>query len=721
MLSVRPDEHLMDAAVPVSPLRKRPALLERSANTPELRGGFGVLKPSPAKVHCGKSPLRPLSVRSETNQEQENSLWALPESNCEEPPDSWDEAYSQRGSPLLMTLSPTSARPNELQGTRLNFAEQPGAAWQEDEADAEQRVSVDDCFPEADGLQPPMESLVGAEPAAHIAIPSAAYDAMATDAEMGDAEVDIQTSVAEEGVHASPVEEDASVDRSGGLSIDDESAVLQELISKLVNAQEDAIAWQAEHDRILVEGRALYVSYATKCERLKLLRAELEQTSAAHGVERAQLQAEVTALRAAVEQHSHKAKAAEAVLSESVQRTMQATDGLSAESLSQKLEAAIISNELLRAEVTRQSAAAKRDACAAEVHVARLKQQHADEIASHEETEASLRAQIGAGRAHSTQLREQLAQQQSHIQTLLQEADAARAEAEALVGCRAAADEDRQAREQAEEQRDAALRDAAAAATKHEALAAQVVRLEADLRLLYRQHRDESQTAAQRYEGAAARCTVLSARCAKQQHVIQEMSQWYAECAELSQLLEQNQSTIQSLSVDVVHAHRETAAASPSSEACPAQEQFDALLQSLRLAESERDRLREDLEQAALERAEWQAAQTKMEIDAAILSVLNGVISTVELEVAVAAAGAEAEANAQTRQQVEAPHHLPEQEQVARLKAELHRMSVYARELAEFQVGLPFLSASYGATVDAPEDGILVCTLKTFPRTSSQK
>lgn len=682
MLSVLPDEHLLDAAVPVSPLRKRPALLERSANTPELRGGFGVLKPSPAKLPFGKSPLRPVSVRSETHQEQENTLSTLPELHTEEPPDSWDDAYSQRGSPLLMTLSPSSTGTGELLGTRLNFAEQPGAAWQNDQAAAEQRASVNDSPPKPEGLQSPMESVVGVEPAAHVAIP-AADDAVPTAAEIGGAEVELQANIVREGLLALSVEEYTSNGRWGESSIDHEGAVLQELLSKLVNAQEDAIAWQAEHDRILVEGRGLYVSYATKCERVKLLRAELEQTCAIHGVERERLEAEVTALRAALERHSHKAKSAEALLSESVNRTMQAADGLSAEGLSQKLEAAVISNELLRAEVSRQSAAAKRDASAAEVQVARLKQHHADQITSHEEMETSLRAQIDAGRADSMQLREQLAQQQSHIQTLLQEADAARAEAEALVGCRTAADEHRQARELAEKQRDAALQETAAAATKHESLAAQVVKVEADLRLLYRQHRDESQAAAQRYEGAAARCTILSARCAKQQNVIQEMRQWYAECAELSQLLEQNQSTIQSLSVDVVQMQYGTAGASPEAE--PSQEQCDAVLQSLRLVEIERGHLREEVKLHALERAKWRAAQTEMEADAAILSVLNGVIGQIELEVAVASAKAEAETNAETRQHVEAAHHLPEQEQVARLKAELHRMSVYARELAEFQ------------------------------------
>jgi hypothetical protein len=384
-----------------------------------------------------------------------------------------------------------------------------------------------------------------------------------------------------------------------------------------------------------------------------------------------------------MERLSHKAKSVEAIISESVHHTMEATDGLNAEGLSQKLEAAIISNELLRAEVSRQSAAAKRDAFAAEVQIAKLKQHHADQIASREQVEASLRAQINAGGADSAQLREQVGQQQSHIQTLLQEADAARAEAEALVGCRAAADEDRRARELAEEQRDAALQATAAATTKHETLAAQVVKLETDLRLLYHSHRDESQAAAQRYEGAASRCTILSARCAKQQNLVQEMSRWHAECAELSQLLEQNQSTIQSLFVDVVQAQCGTAGASPVGE--PLQEQCDAVPQSLRLVEIERDQLREDLAQHALERGKWLAARSEMEADAAILSVLNGVIGQIELDVAIASAKAEAGSNAEAGQQAEAPRHLPEQEQVARLKAELHRMSVYARELAEFQ------------------------------------
>jgi len=51
---------------------------------------------------------------------------------------------------------------------------------------------------------------------------------------------------------------------------------------------------------------------------------------------------------------------------------------------------------------------------------------------------------------------------------------------------------------QAEVARDAALQLAAAASGRHEELAAQVVRLETDLRLLYRQEKDASQLAARR-------------------------------------------------------------------------------------------------------------------------------------------------------------------------------------------------------------------------------
>ena len=58
-----------------------------------------------------------------------------------------------------------------------------------------------------------------------------------------------------------------------------------------------------------------------------------------------------------------------------------------------------------------------------------------------------------------------------------------------------------------------------------------------------------------RCEGAAARCTTLSARCAKQHAVMESMGSWYDECAELNGLLKANQETIRVLAVELAMAY----------------------------------------------------------------------------------------------------------------------------------------------------------------------
>ena len=80
------------------------------------------------------------------------------------------------------------------------------------------------------------------------------------------------------------------------------SGKLNELITALINSQEDASQYQAEYERIVNEGRALYTAYATKCERVKALRAELDEAQssaeameAKHAQDRARWEAEAGA------------------------------------------------------------------------------------------------------------------------------------------------------------------------------------------------------------------------------------------------------------------------------------------------------------------------------------------------------------------------------------------------------------------------------------------
>jgi len=482
-----------------SPMRRRTALIERSANTPEPRGLGG--QKSSAKLAFGRSPLAGLYADAATaQQQQENAGRPEPQRGSREEPDSWDEAHAQSGSPLLMTLSPPSANVAHTNAGCLDFGLEPSAPPEVEQPEIEEQADESAALEDAAVLHAPeiedqADEAAAVEDAAVLHAPCAS----ATEAEPGadseeQAEPALEIGQAEAELEAEFVDDAAQPyeaegpsfeeeEESAPLYLDDDSAVLQELLCKLVNAQEDSVAWQNEHDRILNEGRALYVGYATKCERLKHLRTELDQACAAHGAEReahsverarrlaereahgaerarlqaevgehsaerawllaevaehgaerarlqaevgehgaerARLQAEVGELQEQIQELSRQAQAAPPAISESVHRTMEATDGLSAECLSQKLEATIISNELLRAEVVRQAAEAKREAHAAELRQEQLQRAHAAQLASQEEAAAGVRAQLGAARVESAQLGETLVEQQSHIQTLLQ-------------------------------------------------------------------------------------------------------------------------------------------------------------------------------------------------------------------------------------------------------------------------------------------------------------
>eukprot|EP00966_Prymnesium_polylepis_P161045 3721479-Prymnesium_polylepis.1 len=69
-------------------------------------------------------------------------------------------------------------------------------------------------------------------------------------------------------------------------------------MAALVNAQEDAAQYRAEYDRIQLEGQKLYTTYNTKCERLKMMGAEMGRVRAAAAAEEAEHAAESRELHA---------------------------------------------------------------------------------------------------------------------------------------------------------------------------------------------------------------------------------------------------------------------------------------------------------------------------------------------------------------------------------------------------------------------------------------
>ena len=160
----------------------------------------------------------------------------------------------------------------------------------------------------------------------------------------------------------------------------DMSEKMSELMDALVNAREDTAMYNTEYVRIHAEGQKLYVTYVTKCEKLKQqgaeltrLRAEAQSQEEQVGALRGQvdlLRAELlvaTDMIAALESVSAEAvpqrapvEAADAgtqtiqISMLSVIESAEVSASLSPISLSRKLEAAAISNELLREENQRE-------------------------------------------------------------------------------------------------------------------------------------------------------------------------------------------------------------------------------------------------------------------------------------------------------------------------------------------------------------------------------
>jgi hypothetical protein len=84
----------------------------------------------------------------------------------------------------------------------------------------------------------------------------------------------------------------------------------------------------------------------------------------------------------------------------------------------------------------------------------------------------------------------------------------------------------------------------AASDARAEREASEVRRLEGDLRLFYRSSQEELQAATRRYEAAAAQCTLLSYRCAKQEAALSELCTANEASARLASLFESNHAAL---------------------------------------------------------------------------------------------------------------------------------------------------------------------------------
>ena len=337
------------------------------------------------------------------------------------------------------------------------------------------------------------------------------------------------------------------------------------LLNALINAQEDGQAYREQYEKIHSEGQALYASYQTKCERLKAVNAELDKAKASASDLQAELgtareaffaaeAAKADALFAKADAEAAQA-AAEAAAQEARSVEMPgasaASTDLSASELQGKLESASISNELLRNEVERQRAAAQLAARSAAQREEAVQEQLRSAEAAKNEAVNSAEAMVAIAQAEAEQVTARAAatqaQLQGKIEALMREAADAKEEAAKMTGVKQEAEATSAAMAELTAQRDAAEASAAAARKSSEEQSAEVKRLEADLRLLYHRSKDELALANSRYDGAAARCALLSVRCAKQQEAIQEVGVWQAECGRLHALLTENANTIASL------------------------------------------------------------------------------------------------------------------------------------------------------------------------------
>ena len=301
-------------------------------------------------------------------------------------------------------------------------------------------------------------------------------------------------------------------------------STIQRMKSTVINAQEDAEEYRTQHDHIFQEGQALCAAYATKCEKVKMLTASLNELCTQSAEERQEFEATLKAANEENEearvQWRHHAltmahEATKALQQQAPPETGEQecqtessaltrpvgmpaeTECISPDSTRQKLESAAISNEILRDELERQALAGKQ-------RQATMQQQLEHAQSALKATSGASEAELEASRAEAGALRAQLEQQRSHVQALLQEADLARAEAEEAALSIADAERQGGAARAAEEARagaEQALQLATAAHGERDAARdAHVSRLEGDLRLMYRKHKEELSTATQRYQ-----------------------------------------------------------------------------------------------------------------------------------------------------------------------------------------------------------------------------
>ena len=147
-----------------------------------------------------------------------------------------------------------------------------------------------------------------------------------------------------------------------------------------------------------------------------------------------------------------------------------------------------------------------------------------------EEAAQEATEELEAERSTSDQLR-------AHIQTLLQEGDLARAEMEQMAQQLAGADHALQDVRRANEALEVAEAEAEAARRAHGEQATLIERLEGDLGLMYRRHKEEMESVTRRHEGAAARCSVLAARCSEQEEAVAAAAEAQSQCEQLHAML----------------------------------------------------------------------------------------------------------------------------------------------------------------------------------------
>ena len=253
---------------------------------------------------------------------------------------------------------------------------------------------------------------------------------------------------------------------------------VEQMLAALINSQEDGNAYREQYEKIHTEGQALYASYQTKCERVKMLNAETEKLKALGE----RLQDEVGEMQEALHGAQAEARAAQA-----------------------EAQAAQAEAQAARTETAKERAAAASEAGASSAVVRRIQQA------------AGIAARAAASRE------EVLQQQLSASELGRQQALAATGELQARIEAL-----------EAEMECSCAEKRALAASNPEGAQARSAV---AEMKL-----------ANQRYEGAAKRCALLSACCAKQQGAMAELAMWQQECGRLTELVNANHATMLAMS-----------------------------------------------------------------------------------------------------------------------------------------------------------------------------